>query len=245
MLLGLIGGHPRFRRTVLSPSSGYKFLVHTSSWTLKLKASCEWKEFKPNPFCSISWFSSCESHDVKLTVKLPLCIRAVSHGIWGSRIIDPYVHNLDTRWMWVVIFTLRPIYLHWKRPPYCWNKRLGRTHSRFTCFSKETNPSPSRIEPHFLDRAFHGLVTVLTELSQLQVQQSLVTSVPFLRSGCAGMLPPLWSCVAKFPLFLPQLVNSLMRTPITGCLESSYSTARWLPLLGAEPRVPMMLNGEK
>jgi hypothetical protein len=69
-------------------------------------------------------------------------------------------------------------------------------------------------------------VTTLAELPQIPLQRTLATSVPFLHSGGRGMLPPLWSSVAKFLLVLPQLVNSSIRTPATGCLQSSYPTAK-------------------
>jgi hypothetical protein len=81
---------------------------------------------------------------------------------------------------------------------------------RYICPSQASNS-------HFLPLP----VTTLAELPQLPIQRTLVTSVPFLHSGGRGMLPPLWSSVAKFLLVLPQLVNSSIRNPATGCLESS------------------------
>jgi hypothetical protein len=81
---------------------------------------------------------------------------------------------------------------------------MSRDQSRAGCLRVETDLSQPDIEPHFLVHTFDSPVTTLAELSQ--IQQILVTSAPFLHSSGRGMLPPLWSGVAKFLLFLP---NSL------------------------------------
>jgi hypothetical protein len=56
-------------------------------------------------------------------VKLSRCVlnSAPSHADrWGNRGITPHILNLGTRWRWVVIFTLRPLYLRGKNPGALW-----------------------------------------------------------------------------------------------------------------------------
>jgi hypothetical protein len=45
-------------------------------------------------------------------------------GIYRSRGIVPVIHNLGTRWRWVVSFKLLPLYLQEKSPGYSFNRRL-------------------------------------------------------------------------------------------------------------------------
>jgi hypothetical protein len=46
---------------------------------------------------------------------------------WGSRDIAPRILDIDTRWRWVVNFTLRPLYLQGNSPWFPFDRRLGVT----------------------------------------------------------------------------------------------------------------------
>jgi hypothetical protein len=72
-----------------------------------------------------------------------------TYGEWrySSTILD-----LDSRWMWVVSFTLRPLYFRGKGPQCPLNSRLGglcsrsgRSEIEISCPCRETNPGrPTR-----------------------------------------------------------------------------------------------------
>jgi hypothetical protein len=74
----------------------------------------------------------------KLNVKLSLCLmkhNAVkTYGEWTS------ILNVGSRWRWVVIFTVRPVYPRGKCPRYPLDRRLGRPHSQSGSGGEEKNP---------------------------------------------------------------------------------------------------------
>jgi hypothetical protein len=51
-------------------------------------------------------------------------------GVLGSVGIAPRIHDLGTRWSWVVSFTPQPLYLQGKSPWYPLDRRLGGPQSR-------------------------------------------------------------------------------------------------------------------
>ena len=63
----------------------------------------------------------------------------------GSRGTAPPIHNLDTRWTWVVHFTSQP-----QCPGIHWTRRLGGLHSRCECFwEEEKSLAPTRIRTSY------------------------------------------------------------------------------------------------
>jgi len=84
-------------------------------------------------------------------VKLSLCLTKhhTMETYWGSGGIAPRIFHLDTRWRWVVSFTLRPLYLQ-EHPRYPSDGRLVKPQSRCGRGSEEkkisTLPLPG-IEP--------------------------------------------------------------------------------------------------
>jgi hypothetical protein len=66
---------------------------------------------------------------LKVKVKLSLLlIKRYAMNTWGNGVIAPSF--LGTRWMWVVSFTLRPLYPWGNRPRYTLDRRLGGPQSR-------------------------------------------------------------------------------------------------------------------
>jgi hypothetical protein len=61
---------------------------------------------------------------------------------WWNGGIAPRILNLGTRWRWVVIFTLQPLYPQWKSPRYPLDSRLGGSHSRSGPGGEEKNSQP-------------------------------------------------------------------------------------------------------
>lgn len=62
-----------------------------------------------------------------------------------SRGTAPLIHNLDTRWTWVVDFTSQP-----QCPGIHWARRLGGLHSRCECFwEEEKSLAPTRIRTSY------------------------------------------------------------------------------------------------
>ena len=64
--------------------------------------------------------------------------------------MSPHIMNLSTRWSLVVSFTLRPLYLQKKRPPYPLNRVLSEHQNQFQPFGqmKFLLPLPS-VKPTF------------------------------------------------------------------------------------------------
>jgi hypothetical protein len=82
----------------------------------------------------------------------------------GSGSIAPLILNLNTRWRWVVNFTLRPLYPRRKNPGTHWigswvGLRVGLdavANKGNPCTCRESNPGCSA----------HSLITVLTDVSE-------------------------------------------------------------------------------
>jgi len=70
-----------------------------------------------------------ESKHKSLYEKVKLSLHLTKHHAiktyWGSAGIAPRILNHDTRWRWMVSFTLRPLYPLGKSPLYAWCRRAG------------------------------------------------------------------------------------------------------------------------
>jgi hypothetical protein len=84
---------------------------------------------------------------------------------WESIGIAPHILDLDTRWKWVVSFTLRPLYPQGKSSCYSLDKRLGGPQSRSGRCGEEKNSQPLPGLEHRIIQPVAQCYT--TELSRL------------------------------------------------------------------------------
>jgi hypothetical protein len=95
----------------------------------------------------------------------------------------------------VVSFTPLPLYSWGHSPQYSLHRRLGGPQSRSGCHGEEKNllPLPG-IEPQFLCRPAHSVVTIPTELSRLPNLKQRFCGMMFLQSfyhmNHSAIIPP-------------------------------------------------------
>jgi hypothetical protein len=101
------------------------------------------------------------------------CLGASHEIMWGSGGIYPLILNIGARWSEGPTSRSGRLLL-WKRsPPYQLHKNQGGPQGQYEHFWGQTYLLPlPRTELWFVGHAARSLVTILTELSRLQVQQN-------------------------------------------------------------------------
>jgi len=152
---------------------------------------------------------------------------------WGSGGIESRILDLSTRWIWVVSFTIRPLYPQGKSSWCPLDKRLGGPQNRRGRGGEEKNSQPPPgLKPPIIQR----FITELSRLLQFKNERSY-TSTPNTSSWHGAELNTGWSLP-----FLPcygglGVLKLAYKHPWAGQNLNPQSR----PFLGLKPRGPWNL----
>jgi hypothetical protein len=148
-----------------SPVSGHS--SRTLVKCLKIWLSVSFLNFKRSDV--YIWFTrTCSTHRLNQSYPCSFFFKLSTRPWRRTGGVEVQLFDLGTRWMWLVGFTLRPLYPQRKSPYYPLHRRLGGPRSNTGRGSEEKNYQlPPGIEPYNPDGPARSLVAIPNEPSRL------------------------------------------------------------------------------